>query len=59
MPQTPYGESMPAFYQEQHDPRRVYCSTCAHSEFVHGDYDARGCLYSECECSGFKLGVAA
>lgn len=31
---------------------------CEHSEFVHGDYEARRCLYSECGCSGFTLALA-
>lgn len=41
------------------DPRRVICTMCEHSEFVHGDYEARLCLYSECGCSGFTLGAGA
>ena len=45
----------PQSLHEQRDPRRVSCSMCEHSEFVHGDHEARRCLYSECVCSGFKL----
>jgi hypothetical protein len=41
------------------DPCRVFCTMCEHSEFVHGDYEARRCLYSECGCSGFTLGAGA
>jgi len=37
------------------DPRRVHCTACEHTEFVHGDIEARRCLYSECGCSGFTL----
>ncbi len=32
---------------------------CEHTEFVHGDFEARTCLYSECDCSGFTLGAVA
>jgi hypothetical protein len=28
---------------------------CEHREFIHGDFEARRCLYSACECSGFTL----
>ena len=41
------------------DPRRVLCATCEHTEFVHGDYEARQCLYSECGCRGFMLVAGA
>jgi hypothetical protein len=41
------------------DPRRVLCTTCEHTEFVHGDIEARRCLYSECGCSGFTLVAVA
>ena len=37
------------------DPRRVHCTMCEHTEFVHGDSEARLCLYSECGCGGFTL----
>jgi hypothetical protein len=40
------------------DPRRTLCTKCEHTEFVHGDFEARRCLYSECACSGFTLGAA-
>jgi hypothetical protein len=40
-------------------PSWISCTTCEHSEFVHGDYDARRCLYAECGCSGFTVGAAA
>lgn len=59
-PQTSYGETMlPAHPHPRHDPLRVFCSTCTHSEFVHGDFDRRACLYSECKCSGLDLAVSA
>jgi hypothetical protein len=32
---------------------------CKHTEFVHGDFEARRCLYSECGCIGFVLGAVA
>jgi hypothetical protein len=38
---------------------RVYCTMCEHSEFVHGDYEERRCLYSECTCSGFRMSAGA
>jgi hypothetical protein len=41
------------------DTRRVLCAMCAHTEFVHGDVDARRCLYSECGCAGFTRGTIA
>jgi hypothetical protein len=41
------------------DPDRVLCTICGHREFVHGDVEARRCLYSECGCSGFTLGAVA
>lgn len=39
------------------DPRRIFCSRCEHSEFVHGDREPRRCLYTECGCSGFPVGA--
>ena len=41
------------------DPRRVLCTLCEHTEFVHGDHDDRRCLYSECGCTGFMLSAVA
>jgi hypothetical protein len=41
------------------DARRVLCTNCMHTEFVHGDVDARRCLYSECGCERFTLGAVA
>jgi hypothetical protein len=41
------------------EPRRIFCTTCEHSEFIHGDYEARRCLYSSCGCSGLTVGAAA
>ena len=32
---------------------RLCCDRCTHSRFVHSDYDACRCLFSECECQGF------
>lgn len=39
------------------DSRRVFCTKCEHTEFVHGDFESRRCLYSECGCSRFTLVV--
>jgi len=36
------------------DPRSVFCTECAHSAFIHSDYNARLCLFSECGCSGWR-----
>ena len=56
--QTPYAVGMqtethvdPAYARP--DLPRVYCAVCEHTEFVHGDYVVRLCLYSECGCGGF------
>jgi hypothetical protein len=35
------------------EPPRVLCTRCEHAEFVHGDFDPRLCLYTECVCAGF------
>jgi hypothetical protein len=32
------------------------CTTCAHSDFIHSDYDDRACLYSACECPFYSTG---
>jgi hypothetical protein len=32
---------------------RIACAGCGHSEFIHGDRNARSCLYSECRCRSF------
>ena len=37
------------------DSTRVFCEACGHSEFVHGDNESRSCLFSECDCEGFRL----
>jgi hypothetical protein len=37
------------------DTRRDFYAASEHSEFVHGGYQARRCLYSECRCGGFIL----
>lgn len=42
-----------------YDPRKVFCATCEHSEFIHGDNDLRRCLYSECLCTGFMRILAS
>jgi hypothetical protein len=47
----PAGES--TMFQHIIDSRSVFCSGCGHSEFLHGEYDARLCLYSECGCIGW------
>jgi hypothetical protein len=36
------------------DTRRVFCASCAHSEFIHSDNGSRRCLYSECKCSAWR-----
>lgn len=59
VPRASYGSRVrstyPQSFHEQRDPRRISCAICEHSEFVHGDFEARRCLYSECRCSGFQL----
>jgi len=40
------------------DPTLVFCESCQHSEFVHGDDNDRHCLYSVCSCEGFKAYAA-
>lgn len=37
-------------------PLRVFCDSCEHSEFIHGDYAPRSCLFADCACSGFGRG---
>jgi hypothetical protein len=32
---------------------------CQHSEFVQGDGEFRGCLYSQCECIDFLVAIAS
>jgi hypothetical protein len=44
--------------QRRVDPRRVFCGVCEHSEFVHGDFEPRTCLYAGCACSGYTAQVA-
>jgi hypothetical protein len=53
--QTP--SSQQAVLLRPADTRRVFCAMCEHTEFVHGDVEARRCLYSECGCGGFTLGA--
>jgi hypothetical protein len=36
------------------DSRSVFCTGCTHSEFLHGEYDTRLCLFSECGCEGWR-----
>jgi hypothetical protein len=36
------------------DARSVFCTGCAHSEFVHGEFGTRLCLFSECGCDGWR-----
>ena len=63
LPQTSYGICMQAYPNRQivleRGPRpRTFCGACEHSEFIHGDHDARRCLYSACACGGFTEGQA-
>ena len=55
LPQMTYGRCMRAPSEDavRTGSTRIYCRTCDHSEFVHGDRNDRTCLYSECGCSGF------
>jgi hypothetical protein len=39
------------------DSLLVFCAGCTHSEFIHGDRGARGCLYSDCGCASFEATV--
>jgi hypothetical protein len=32
------------------------CTTCAHSDFIHSNYDERACLFSACECPSYSTG---
>jgi len=32
------------------------CTTCAHSDFIHSEYDERACLFSACECPSYSTG---
>jgi hypothetical protein len=63
VPRTPYGVGMAVYpvqqlmQRRQLEPLRIFCAQCEHSEFIHGDFDARRCLYTECVCSGFTLSV--
>ncbi len=65
VPSSPYGACMATYpYRELvvidgPDPRRIFCSNCDHSQFLHSDLDRRLCLYSECDCHGFAVGAAA
>jgi hypothetical protein len=51
--------SSDAVFLRSPDPRRVLCTRCEHTEFVHSDSETRHCLYSECDCSGFTTGAVA
>jgi hypothetical protein len=33
------------------------CTLCAHSNFIHSDYDERACLFSACECPSYLTGL--
>jgi hypothetical protein len=43
--------------RERSDTLRRRCVACAHSEFVHADHAPRWCLFSECACSDYTVGV--
>jgi len=49
--------AMQVVYRHTLEPLRIFCAECEHSEFIHGDIEARRCLYSECGCSGYKIRV--
>jgi hypothetical protein len=34
--------------------RTTLCTTCAHSNFIHSDYDERACLVGACECPSYS-----
>ena len=40
-------------YVDLHASLVTFCSWCRHSEFVHSDREAEGCLFSECKCPRF------
>jgi len=44
-------------YRNELEPLKIFCDECEHSEFIHGDVEARLCLYSECGCGGYALRV--
>jgi hypothetical protein len=49
-----YPAGVRSILQQGVDPRRVFCTGCAHSEFVHSDLGERLCLFSECGCEGWR-----
>jgi hypothetical protein len=51
---VPYSACMWALFLDEPERRPGHCSKCEHSEFVHDDHGARGCLYSNCECVRFQ-----
>jgi len=49
-----YPAGVRTVFQHIIDSRSVFCTRCAHSEFLHGEYDTRLCLFSECGCEGWR-----
>ena len=49
-----YPASGRTILQSGVDPRRVFCTACPHSEFLHSDLGQRLCLFSECGCRGWR-----
>ncbi len=43
--------------RERSDTLLKRCAGCSHSEFVHADDAPRWCLFSECGCSDYVVGV--
>jgi len=53
--QSPYsGRTMWGLFLDEPERSPGHCSTCGHSEFVHGGrHEEHRCLYSQCECTEF------
>jgi hypothetical protein len=49
-----YPGDVRTFFQHIVDSRSVFCAGCTHSDFLHREHDARLCLFSECECEGWR-----
>jgi hypothetical protein len=49
-----YPAVVRAVSQHVLDPRSFFCTECAHSAFLHSEYDTHLCLFSECGCMGWR-----